>query len=148
MLAASPPFLTDVLTYKTAPRAEVQNGTAPITSSPVLLPSVEQRIAREIVPSDASTQERILTLREGWKLFKSHPLFGAGLGAFRNEMFVSSTTGIPLLIHSTALWLLAELGLFGFLIFTIPAINIFRLEWKRRKQDQPKLSSFAVSLSE
>jgi uncharacterized membrane protein YbhN (UPF0104 family) len=139
VLAASPPFFSHVMTYKTVPRPEVQTGVAPITTSPVLVPSVERRIAPEIIPSEESTQERILTLREGWKLFKSHPLFGAGLGAFRNEMFMSSTTGIPLLIHSTALWLLAELGVFGFLMFAIPAISVFRLEWKRRQEDTAKI---------
>jgi hypothetical protein len=45
-----------------------------------------------------------------------HPVFGAGLGAFRNQMILT-LDGLPLVIHSTAVWLLAELGIVGFLIF-------------------------------
>ena len=51
-----------------------------------------------------------MTLVGGWKLFVGHPLFGAGLGAYRHEDILASSR-IPLVIHSTALWLLAELGL-------------------------------------
>jgi O-antigen ligase len=41
----------------------------------------------------------------------------------------------PLLIHSTAVWLLAELGLVGFLAFAIPAIYVFANDWQHaRKQ--------------
>jgi O-Antigen ligase/Lysylphosphatidylglycerol synthase TM region len=81
-----------------------------------------------IIPSVSSTTERIFSLTEGWKLFKTAPLFGAGLGAFRNLGFEGSTAGIPLLIHSTALWLLAELGVVGFLIFAVPFMRVFRWE--------------------
>ena len=48
-------------------------------------------------------------------------------------IFISSTQ--PLLIHSTAVWLLAELGLIGFLAFAVPAIYVFANEWPyARKQ--------------
>jgi len=78
----------------------------------------------DIVPNPQSTQERMITIIGGLKLFLAHPIFGAGLGAFRNE-HILATSGIPLLIHSTALWLLAEMGIVGFLIFTIPAVWLF-----------------------
>ena len=82
----------------------------------------------QIEPSSASTQERMITIIGGWKLFIAHPIFGAGLGAFRNE-HILATSGIPLVIHSTALWLLAELGLVGFLIFSVPAVYVWATEW-------------------
>lgn len=93
----------------------------------------------QIIPSDSSTNERMLTIVGGFKLFLQHPFFGAGLGAFRNENILADS-GIPLVIHSTGLWLLAELGITGFLIFVGPALHIFRTEWPRAR----KHSSSAV----
>jgi hypothetical protein len=82
----------------------------------------------QIVPSGASTHERMSTIIGGWKLFIAHPIFGAGLGAFRNENILAAS-GIPLVIHSTALWMLAELGLVGFLTFSVPAVYVWVTEW-------------------
>lgn len=88
----------------------------------------------EIVPSATSSQERLFSIVGGLKLFLAHPIVGAGLGAFRNQMiFIASNQ--PLLIYSTAVWLLAELGLIGFLAFAVPAIYVFANEWQyARKQ--------------
>lgn len=108
-----------------------------------LLPDITQAVtgvvvARNlpsIVPSAASTEERMISILGGLKLFVEHPIFGAGLGAFRNQMiFVSSTQ--PLLIHSTAVWLLAELGIMGFLVFAIPATYAFANEWVYARKEQ------------
>jgi hypothetical protein len=85
---------------------------------------------RQILPSGASTEERMLTIFGGVKLFVEHPIFGAGLGAFRNQLILSQG-GIPLVIHSTALWLLAELGLTGFAAFAVPAVYVWVTEWRR-----------------
>jgi len=89
-----------------------------------------------VLPEEASTAERITSMLGGLKMFLEHPILGAGLGAFRNQMIIP-VTGIPLLIHSTALWLLAELGLIGFLIFTIPAVYIFVIELDRARKEWP-----------
>jgi hypothetical protein len=78
-------------------------------------------------PSGGSTDERLLTIAGGWKLFLENPLFGAGLGAF-NQLTLS-TEGKPLVIHSTALWLLAELGITGFVVFAGPAAYVWAAEW-------------------
>lgn len=40
------------------------------------------------------------------------------------------------MIHSTALWLLAELGLVGFLTFAIPGLYIWLSEWRRAAKNQ------------
>jgi hypothetical protein len=88
-----------------------------------------------IVPSVASTEERLTSILGGLKLFVEHPIFGAGLGAFRNQMiFVSNPE--PLLIHSTAVWLLAELGIVGLLVFAIPAAYVFANEWVHARKEQ------------
>lgn len=87
------------------------------------------------VPEAASTHERWMTIVGGVKLFISHPVFGVGLGAFRNEI-VLTTDGIPLVIHSTPVWLLAEMGIAGFAVFTGPALYIFRSEWRHARKDK------------
>jgi len=38
-------------------------------------------------------------------------------------------------IHSTALWLLAELGLLGFAAFAVPGIYVWFTEWRRAPRD-------------
>jgi uncharacterized membrane protein YbhN (UPF0104 family) len=89
----------------------------------------------QMVRTEASVAERLATLAGGWKLFVEHPVFGAGLGAFRNEHILSSSS-IPLVIHSTPLWLLAELGLVGFLAFAIPGLYVWVSEWRRATYDR------------
>jgi hypothetical protein len=91
--------------------------------------------APEIVPNVASTQERVISIVGGLKLFVAHPVFGAGLGAFRNEMIMASS-GMPLIIHSTGLWLLAELGIVGFVAFAVPFVCVFFKEWKHARAEQ------------
>ncbi|MCX7098535.1 MAG: lysylphosphatidylglycerol synthase domain-containing protein [Methylococcales bacterium] len=61
--------------------------------------------------TDDSNTERWVTLVHGWELWLQSPLLGAGLGVF----FAQSTAwlGHPQVIHSTPLWILAELGLLG-----------------------------------
>jgi uncharacterized membrane protein YbhN (UPF0104 family) len=78
-----------------------------------------------IISPPASNAERIKSLSEGWAMFTAHPIFGAGLGAFMHQ---SMQAGTPLVIHSTPLWLLAEMGLLGFIIILIPALRIFWIE--------------------
>jgi len=84
-------------------------------------------------PSEGSTDERMLTIAGGWKLFVENPLFGAGLGAF--SQLTLAADGKPLVIHSTALWLLAELGLVGFAVFAIPAVYVWVSEWSRARSE-------------
>jgi uncharacterized membrane protein YbhN (UPF0104 family) len=79
-------------------------------------------------PEASATHERLISIFGGLRLFTEHPIFGAGLGAFRNES-VMSPGGIPLVIHSTAVWLLAELGLVGFVLFAGFAIFVLAGQW-------------------
>ncbi len=37
-----------------------------------------------MVPGEANTKERLVSMVDGWRMFLEHPIFGAGLGAFRN----------------------------------------------------------------
>lgn len=83
---------------------------------------------------ESSTQERLLTIAGGLKLFFAHPVFGAGLGAFRNE-HILDYSGQPLIIHSTPVWMLAELGLVGLLCFLVPAVHVWATEWREARQE-------------
>ena len=75
---------------------------------------------------------------EGLRMFKEHPLVGRGLGGFRQQMAelgVFGGHGLPLVIHSTPVWLLAETGLIGLLLFAVPAIWLLYCELRRREVD-------------
>jgi len=61
-----------------------------------------------------SLVERFLSMSEGLALWREHPIFGAGLGAFVNLDL--GERGQPLVIHSVYIWLLAEFGAIGFVI--------------------------------
>jgi len=79
-------------------------------------------------PRNFSFDERWRSLELGFDMFASHPIFGAGLGAFVGQ--VQRADGSPLIIHSSYLWLLAEFGLVGFAIFVLPLLNIVRHTWR------------------
>ncbi len=84
-----------------------------------------------VMSPSTSNVERIKSLLGGWAMFQSHPIFGAGLGAYMNQ---EMQAGTPLVIHSTLLWLLAETGLIGSLIMLTPIVRIFWSE-VRHSQD-------------
>ncbi len=104
----------------------------------VLLPTLPNAVVPQFVPNAASTQERLVSVVGGLKLFLDHPVFGAGLGAFRNETIISSG-GLPLIIHSTGVWLLAELGMIGFIVFVLPATYIFFKEWEHPRKERASI---------
>lgn len=79
----------------------------------------------------ASDDMRMVSLIGGWKLFSAHPIFGAGLGAFIHQEVLA---GNALIIHSTPLWLLAEMGLTGLVILSVPIVRIFIMEIAKSEQ--------------
>ena len=88
-----------------------------------------------IVPSETSTHERLVSIFGGLTLFAAHPVFGAGLGAFYSQL-IPTNSGSPLVIHSTVVWVLAELGIVGFIILAVPALRTFITEWRSARDDQ------------
>jgi hypothetical protein len=79
------------------------------------------RLATERISSD---NEHWISIEAGLRMFLTHPVFGAGLGAFIHDW----PGKVPLVIHSTLVWLLAEFGLVGTAIFLIPVIRLFASE--------------------
>jgi Lysylphosphatidylglycerol synthase TM region/O-Antigen ligase len=80
--------------------------------------------------SPLSFSEHMESIYGALKIFFDHPIFGAGLGYFMETHI--REFGVPMVIHSTPLWLLAELGLLGFACFAIPAALLFVHEWRNR----------------
>lgn len=82
---------------------------------------------------DASNFERFQSILDGLRMFLAHPLFGAGLGAYWVEQLGSAR---PVVVHSTPIWLLSELGLVGLLVFAVPAVRIFVREFRLARSDK------------
>jgi len=90
-------------------------------------------LLHQIISPGSGYAEHIKSMLGGWTMFLGHPIFGAGLGAFMHQ---EMQTGTPLVIHSTPLWLLAEMGLVGLLVMATPIVRIFWSEIGRgRKND-------------
>jgi glycosyltransferase involved in cell wall biosynthesis len=84
-----------------------------------------------ILPSSSDT-ERFTSILGGLQLFFENPVFGAGLGGY---IATATNAARPVIIHSTPVWLLAEMGLIGFLAISIPALRILWIEWMRPQRD-------------
>jgi O-antigen ligase len=91
---------------------------------------ISDRIAPVFDPTDAVVAQHLQTVIDGLAMFQAHPIFGAGLGAYMEEQLRS--TGTPLVIHSTPVWLLAETGILGFAVFLGAAARIFFQAVRRR----------------
>ena len=85
---------------------------------------------REALLDDFSDSQHLLTVQQGIAMFLAHPLFGAGLGAYMVSQL--ETTGVPLIIHSSGVWLLAETGLAGFAVFALAGWQIIAAAYRRR----------------
>lgn len=55
------------------------------------------------------------SLRAGLHMWEGAPFFGAGLGVFMHES--ARLFPLPMVVHSTPIWWLAEFGLAGFIVF-------------------------------
>ncbi|MBN9595609.1 MAG: flippase-like domain-containing protein [Afipia sp.] len=89
--------------------------------------SLSNPIKALTVGSASSTTEHLKSMIDGITMFVANPFFGAGLGTF-----IATWNGpYPLIIHSTSIWLLAEFGLFGALIFISPIVRIFIVEARK-----------------
>jgi glycosyltransferase involved in cell wall biosynthesis len=83
---------------------------------------LEPKFAPIALSSDSSNLERWQTISQGLSLFYQHPVFGSGLGVFAENW--RAAQGQIQVIHSTPLWLLAEFGIVGTLVFLVPFLRI------------------------
>jgi hypothetical protein len=96
--------------------ALVGHGAIGTESLPTVLGTI--RSTAKLASSDS---DHLRSTEAGIRMFLAHPIFGAGLGVFIHDW----PGKVPLVIHSTLLWLLAEFGLVGTLIFLIPVVRLF-----------------------
>jgi uncharacterized membrane protein YbhN (UPF0104 family) len=87
---------------------------APTASLLGLSPSAGSLGMTALTFSGSSFTERFRSMQGGLEMFMSHPVFGAGLGAY---MDAQTRIGDPLVIHSSPLWILAEMGAVGLAVF-------------------------------
>ncbi|MGE3149708.1 MAG: O-antigen ligase family protein, partial [Pseudorhodoplanes sp.] len=76
-----------------------------------------------------STSDHLQTVLDGLAQFRAHPVFGAGLGYFFEDYARSHARAHN--IDSTFVWLLADLGLVGFLVFASPFLALFFREFRK-----------------
>lgn len=79
----------------------------------------------------SSDAEHWTTVKDGLRMFSSSMVWGAGLGAF-----IAQWKGdYPLIIHNSAVWILAEFGTAGAIAFFAPAILIAYRELRRFRRN-------------
>lgn len=80
----------------------------------------------------STIEARLDALWEGFALWQQSPVFGAGLGVQLFEQKRKAKKNNPPLvqIHNTGIWLLAEIGLVGLLIFIFLFIALIKQIWR------------------
>lgn len=63
--------------------------------------------------------DRMASYIGGFNMWKEHWLIGGGLGAF-----IDSQGSIPLIIHNTVLWILAEMGIVGLTLWLVLPLSL------------------------
>ena len=107
------------------------------------LPSLDLQITTTQFSDERSNAERMSSIVGGVYLFLENPLFGAGLGAYFEQ---TQASGKAVIIHSTIIWLLAEMGIVGLLAFAVPALHLFLDSWKHANTDRGALVIFLIFL--
>lgn len=94
----------------------------------------------------AVQSDRMTSLLDGYQMWLEHPIIGGGLGAFMRDQL--ERTGVPLVIHNSYLWLLAEFGVVGLIAFlAAPGLIIVRtLRKPRWTSDWPSVAAIACIL--
>ena len=81
--------------------------------------SVKELVLKQTIffYSPTSDNVRLETIIRGLKLWLENPFIGSGLGVF-HYLSLTAENGANV-IHSTPIWILAEFGIIGFVIFCI-----------------------------
>ncbi len=92
---------------------------------------------------------RLDMLKQAFQLWEDNPIFGAGLGRFLDQSGGLSEWGR--IIHNSLLWILAEMGIVGLLLFlTLPAVllrSIFTKEFSPDPSERLTLFIFIFSVA-
>lgn len=99
-------------------------------------------ISRVIMLNDSSTEIRMSSFLDAINLFFKYPFFGAGLGYFYatyNYLYEGYVV-----IHNTTLWIAAELGIVGLIIYSLLFIKILSPVFLAYKYDKVLFRFFVM----
>ncbi|HEX6957092.1 MAG TPA: lysylphosphatidylglycerol synthase domain-containing protein [Ferrovibrio sp.] len=125
LAALALPFIIDGLTA--IARALLANKSELLVS-----PGVMQYLS-PILERAYDAGDRWSSIVQGWQLWLQHPIFGGGLGSYiqmREEMHLPF-----LIIHSIPVWLLAEMGLIGFVVVAAILVKLASSAFRMLRQD-------------
>lgn len=118
-----------------------------------LLPNWDGTLAGLVPGRPEAVLDRLIIWGVVFDVFRDNPLFGVGLGNFRDEFFARGVTlhvelGYPSLhAHNTYLELLADTGLCGllsYLAFVLLVARALGRRWQQRSSDDGGLFSLAA----
>lgn len=99
MLGSAPPELADIGTKPDA---------GPVFKAPYLI--------KEEMVQAKGVRQRVASTVKALEMWRDNPIIGVGLGSYRHG--IEGRTDIAITIHNSFLWLLAETGLVGALLFS------------------------------
>jgi len=119
-------------------KAKVDKAQADAAQSPTV---------QSAISGEYSNEERIATLVYGFKMWRNSPFIGEGLGVFIANS--ESWLGRPTVIHNTPLWILAEFGLLGAVIFgwSLLIIGRYAIEAGDSEENNPSRSALLLLLT-
>ncbi|MDX1299984.1 MAG: O-antigen ligase family protein, partial [Pseudomonas sp.] len=118
-----------------------------------MLPNWDGSIAGLVPGRPEAVLDRLIIWGVALDVFKENPLFGVGLGNFRDEFFsrevwLNVELGYPSLhAHNTYLEILAGTGLFGllaYLAFLLMMARHLLRRWRARQQDNSSVFTLAA----
>jgi len=101
-------LITQFLTYVLVHDANIPT-SAKGTSGASVLKSMDAKLLSKI------HSDRVASYKLGLEMWLENPVFGAGMGAFISKYM--NDFRVPLTIHNSGLWILAEMGLAGLVLF-------------------------------
>lgn len=92
---------------------------------------------------EGTLSNRTLLWRAGFELMPDHPFGGAGIGAFRDEVFMRGGYFVPKVAHNVMLGVLFDLGLVGLGLFLAILVSIAR-GLARVPAEERRMSQFVL----
>jgi probable O-glycosylation ligase (exosortase A-associated) len=105
---------------------------------------------------DQSAMSRIVLMKAAVEVWRTRPFFGVGMGSesfmVAAEPFVEGTIGAHLVVHNSYLQMLAECGIFAFLLYVYMMVSVLWRAWRssrRLKETNPDFLPYprAIQLS-
>lgn len=102
---------------------------------------------------DTSAMSRIFVMKGAIQVWKTHPFLGVGMGTetflLAVQPFVADTAGAGFVVHNSYLQMLAQCGIFAFLIYAFILLSTVWRSWRsgrRLKKTQPHFLPYPRAL--